>query len=98
MTLEEMKKVDCKTVVKEDLVDMREINIPETNSVEELLNYLLNNNINWYVHRRGILWFRINIRMEKVSMISLALWFLQPDNNRTLWACNTLSITRLILV
>lgn len=53
MTLEEMKKVDCKTVVKEDLVDMRAINIPETNSVEELVNYLLNNNINWYVHRRG---------------------------------------------
>lgn len=53
MILEEMKKVDIRTVAREDLVDMREVHIPETNNVEELVNYLLNNNINWYVHRRG---------------------------------------------
>ena len=58
MTLEEMKKVDCKTVVKEDLVDMREINIPETNSVEELLNYLLNNNIVVYILKNYYILFK----------------------------------------
>lgn len=53
MTIEEMKSVDVRTVPKDQLVDMREQVLPDTDDVDEMLAYILNKKINWYVHRRG---------------------------------------------
>ena len=53
MTIDEMKQVDVRTVPKEDLVDMRNITIPVFENKMDFVNFLLEENINWYVHRRG---------------------------------------------
>ena len=60
MTIDDMKKVDVRTVAKEELVDMREKTIPEFDNVGELVDYIMKEQINWYVHRRG------NIVIENV--------------------------------
>lgn len=52
-TIQDMKNVDIKTVPKEELVDMRETTIPEFGDVSEMVGYILKEQINWYVHRRG---------------------------------------------
>ncbi len=52
-SIEDMKNVDVRTVAKEDLVDMRQKSIPDTESISDVIDYILKEQINWYVHRRG---------------------------------------------
>ncbi len=52
-SIEDMKNVDVRTVAKEELVDMRQKSIPDMESISDMIDYILKEQINWYVHRRG---------------------------------------------
>ena len=53
MTIDEMKQIDVRTIPKDELVDMRKIILPEFDNISEFVEYIVKENINWYVHRRG---------------------------------------------
>ncbi|MCD8014147.1 MAG: hypothetical protein LUG99_13410 [Lachnospiraceae bacterium] len=52
MTLNDTQNIDIRTVKKENLVDMRELERMEEKS-PETVSEALENPVNWHIHRRG---------------------------------------------